>query len=303
MRAIELWHGISWDKISSFDCYPEDESGDAVIQQGYDTLYNDLLAEADDNLLEIITGAEVVNITRSQGQVSICTKSGQEYASDFAIITIPIGVLKERHTTIFKGCEIPPDLTKAMEVATVATLGKVAFFCHEAFWDKTFERAIVLPVQLDQDLNTSQESMEVPPAPKTMPLFFQNGVAVYNKPVLLALMGEPLTRHLEAHPEETMKYFGPALELLRADKAKPLPKIDYVVTDWSVNPFFRCSYSAATVGETVEENVESFLRGCGRIRFAGEHTVVQGNGCVHGAFASGRREAEHIIQITMEWIK
>lgn len=293
MRPIELWHGISWEKISSFDSYPSDESRDAIVKNGYDTVVEDLLAEADAGLLEIRTNTEVIEVsTTSQGTL-VTTKAGESYESDFAIVTIPIGVLKERHEMLFKPGTIPEPLRKGMDTATLAMLGKVAFYCDEPFWDPSLERVSVLPkaAHVCEDPNA-----HTPPIPCTMPLFFQNGLKVYGTPVLLGLMGQPLTEHLEKHPDETMTYFGPSLELLRTNKSKPLPKINYVVTDWTANPSFRCSYSACAVGETVEENVKPFIAGSGRIRFAGEHTVVDGNGCVHGAYASGAREALYILK-------
>ncbi|GMF07212.1 unnamed protein product [[Candida] boidinii] len=72
----------------------------------------------------------------------------------------------------------------------------------------------------------------------------------------------------------------------------PTPKL-VITSNWSVDPYSQGSISGNAPNDDFVN--PSILAGLGKIRFAGEHTVVDGHGCAHGAYASGKREAEYII--------
>jgi monoamine oxidase len=69
------------------------------------------------------------------------------------------------------------------------------------------------------------------------------------------------------------------------------------VHNWSKDPFARGAYSYAAVGglearRRLAEPIENTLY------FAGEATNTQGySGTVHGALASGRRAARHLLEM------
>ncbi|GEQ70956.1 hypothetical protein JCM33374_g4637 [Metschnikowia sp. JCM 33374] len=79
--------------------------------------------------------------------------------------------------------------------------------------------------------------------------------------------------------------------------------INTIVTDWTQNPFARGSYAAVHVGDDPSDaiiHLSGEFETCGMgsgssIRFAGEHTIDDGAGCVHGAYNSGERAADWIL--------
>lgn len=79
--------------------------------------------------------------------------------------------------------------------------------------------------------------------------------------------------------------------------------INVIVSDWTQNPYIRGSYSSVHVGDdpfaqVLQLSGEYDLCGLGAqltIRFAGDHTIGEGAGCVHGAYESGRRAASWIL--------
>ena len=73
------------------------------------------------------------------------------------------------------------------------------------------------------------------------------------------------------------------------------PPVNTIVSQWTVDPFSRGSYAACKPGDDPTDLVIHLERGLDKVRFAGEHTILDGAGAVHGAWMSGRREAEHIL--------
>lgn len=296
MRQLELWHGIPWERISSKYGLMEETGRDAFITSGYDSVLKMLCS--DSNLtfedLNISLNEEVINISKVpknntrpgsyKKDIQVVTTKGT-YVSDFAICTIPVAVLQKRLDTLLDASlNLSSELLSVIKGAEIACLGKVVLEFDQVFWHKDIDRFIVL----------GSDSPDL--VPGSCPIFFSNGHCVFGKPVLIALTAPPLTQFLEANRDKIVEYLQQPLEALRVDKNLPIPDIKKtIVTDWSLNPFALGSYSALRVGQDYYNCIYPFENGSGNLRFAGEHTVSEGNGCVHGAVRSGAREASHIL--------
>lgn len=71
-----------------------------------------------------------------------------------------------------------------------------------------------------------------------------------------------------------------------------------IVSNWTREPYSRGAYSACFPGDDPVDMVVAMSNGQdSRIRFAGEHTVMDGAGCAYGAWESGKREANHISSL------
>lgn len=75
----------------------------------------------------------------------------------------------------------------------------------------------------------------------------------------------------------------------------PIPK-NIFKTHWTRDPFSRGSYAACGPGDDPTDLIIGLVKGHGaNVRFAGEHTIFEGAGCAHGAWLSGKREANFIL--------
>lgn len=118
---------------------------------------------------------------------------------------------------------------------------------------------------------------------------------------LVILMQSPVTDYLEANPEIAWDFMRPMLERI---KVRPIQNpLNVIVSDWTQNPFARGSYSTVHSGDDPLAQVEELSgesdAGLGEnstIRFAGEHTILDGMGYVHGAYNSGTRAGLWISQ-------
>ena len=70
-----------------------------------------------------------------------------------------------------------------------------------------------------------------------------------------------------------------------------------MVTRWNTDPFACGAYSFAKVGSSAQDYQEVALP-VGNLLFAGEHTSLHAHSCVHGAWATGQREAKRLE----EWV-
>lgn len=132
--------------------------------------------------------------------------------------------------------------------------------------------------------------------------------ARHGAPALIVLVQAPVTQYLEADPARAWPYLKPMLAKLALstgpDSISAIPDpINVIVSDWTQNPYIRGSYSSVHVGDdpfaqVLQLSGEYDLCGLGAqltIRFAGDHTIGEGAGCVHGAYESGRRAASWIL--------
>ncbi|KAA8908810.1 hypothetical protein TRICI_004738 [Trichomonascus ciferrii] len=288
VRFMELWHGIPWNVMSTKFGLENHVGRDAFVRGGYDSVFKSVLGQANKSKLEIRLNTEVTKIIRRpSGTVEVKTLNGDTFESDYAVVTIPLGVLKGEYTKLFEPA-LPPQLSHTIDMTGFAALGKVVLEFESVFWRTDLDRFVVLA-----DKNVD----EYKAGPFAAPLFFVNGYLVFGRPVLISLMAPPTTQYLEKNLHKVMEIYRPALGQLRVDKSKPLPRVTgQYVTEWTQDKFARGSYSACMSGTTFEGSEIPFVEGAGNVRFAGEHTTADGAGCVHGAFVSGRREAARIIK-------
>ena len=71
----------------------------------------------------------------------------------------------------------------------------------------------------------------------------------------------------------------------------------FLRTKWGSNPNSFGSYSFATTGTTTEDFNTMSQSVQNKLFFAGEHTELEYRGTVHGAYLSGLREADKIIDL------
>lgn len=309
-RDLELWHGISWLAMSAKYALIDHQGRDSYMKSGYDTLIQAFEALLPENSIRL--SLVVTKISRSHGGVWVTT-NGTAALFDYVVVTVPQSVLALPASAV-AGIEWQPPLplviTEALDQMSFGSLGKVVMEFPEVFWPS--EDRFLCLADPDESLVRqllAGELVEVPvqtvaglvaragvPQPWDWPVNFFNLHLIYGVPTLMALVQSPLTNHLEQTPEDAWSVLEPMVAQIAKAAGKPcLAPTKVLVTDWSLSPFSRGSYSAAEPGNDPTDIIVQLSEGLNRVRFAGEHTIGEGAGCVHGAWASGQREAQYIL--------
>ncbi|WP_328356970.1 FAD-dependent oxidoreductase [Mycobacterium sp. NBC_00419] len=234
---------------------------DLILPQGYRQLANHL---ADG--LSIQLGTEVTRIVDDGQGVRLDTSRGV-LTGDRVIVTVPLGVLKADTITF------DPPLPEAKRAA-VARLGfgvldKVVLSFDEPFWPKSPDViGLVGPGQ---------------PLPVLV-----NGLSFGAGAVLVGLRGGDAARSREALSDQQ------SVEQVRTALDAPAPK-GSLVTRWAADRYALGSYSYLAVGSSPADQDALAEPASDRVLFAGEATYGEHFATVHGAYLSGRREAQRIL--------
>ncbi|CCH41220.1 Amine oxidase [flavin-containing] A [Wickerhamomyces ciferrii] len=302
-RCLELWHGVASNKLSSKYCDVENAGRNALALN-----YDHLLKRHTDQLLanDYILNKPVKSIKRTDNKtkVQVISTDSEEFVADYVIVAVPQSIIaldpKEKGGITFEP-ELPKTLTDALEKSHFGSLGKVVIEFEECFWGKDAERFVCLS-EAPKDFVKSLEDKSIIPKfpgkdiPKTWeyPILFLNYATSLAKPSLVAFTQSPLTEYLESNPDKAWGYLKPLIQRI-SDKTDIPNPINQIVTEWTIDPYQRGAYTACFPGDDPISAMIAFEQGFGNVRFAGEHTILEGCGCVHGAWNSGKREANYII--------
>lgn len=275
-RQIEHFIGQPWEDI------PTSEGADTACRgrdvfltgKGYTQLIDFVRSESEQSQIEIKLNEPVQTCAQKGEQYEIVTAK-HTYVADYVVCTIPLGVLKKDYKEIFQ-FPLPQRLLNTITQSNLANLGKVVVQFDKVFWDVERCSSFVIHTETGEPISV---------------------VAPYkDEPILVLLISGPLTFELESKPETALDRVKWVFDAIKT--TKEVPEVTNVrVSDWSVNPNFLCSYSARAVRQDYDSMIQPFAEGVGHFRFAGEHVAMDGSGCVHGAYASGVREAEFILEI------
>lgn len=299
----ELWLGESWDLVSGK--YFFGDAGhlgrNAFVKNGYKRVFINELEELPrvyrDSAIKF--NAHVTSIDYGNpDRILINLKDGRRYTCDYVICTIPQSLLKisnPRDECFVQWVpEIPPTIKNILPEINFSSLGKVVFEFDECFWPEDVERFYALT-----------KNAPVPDQFKAWdyPTIMINYQAINGIPSLIALTQNPLSKYIEdlKSKEKNSKIwsiFKPLISQISNRKGDiPTPKAIYH-TPWNNNPLTRGSYGAPLVGnQDPSVVIKAFVDGHqDRIRFAGAETMDDSsNGCAHGAWFSGQREAKFIL--------
>ncbi|GME76220.1 unnamed protein product [Ambrosiozyma monospora] len=306
IRHLELWHGVSWDNMSAKFSMVDNVGRNCLMKCGYDKLVDKIAKKLPKDSIEL--GKVVRHINRAGDTVDLKLEDGSSYTCDYLIVTVPQSIL-QLDSKLEGGIEwtpkLPSPIQNSLNNMSFGKLGKMIFEFNEAFWKHIdYDRFVAISnpessdiiKQLQQNIQPKvqpvQESQD--PKPWDFPVLILNLYKSQGVPSLLCFTQGPLTEFLEAHPESAWKYMEPIIAKL-VDKEAITQPVNTIASNWTVDPFSRGSYAACLPGNDPTELVIHLARGLGNVRFAGEHTILDGAGAVHGAWMSGKREADHIL--------
>lgn len=285
----ELWTGVAWNEAGAATTLLDFAGRDAFMIDGMSSIYEWVCKDINWGNAEVITNALVRKISK-KGESFLVSTGQKTYEADYVICTIPLGGLKNFHEQLFD-LDVGEKLLKAMKEGFMGALGKVILEFDTCWWRNEFDQIKFI---VDED---PQADLDL--GPGNHPLDFINAFRKYpakDQHSLVVLTAPPLTQFVEANPEKAFSYLLPALRAIRKNQNDEVPEPVFTLcTDWTTNPWFGGSYTGVKVGSTFDQTIQPFVDGADKLRFAGEHTAYDGNGCVHGAYASGLREAGWIL--------
>ncbi|KHC69227.1 non-specific polyamine oxidase [Candida albicans P75016] len=304
----ELWHGESWDLLSGKYTFADDGhlGRNAFVKNGYSTVFINELKELPrayrDSAIKL--NAQVIKIDyTNKKKILVYLKDGRMYSCDYIIVTIPQTILKitnaKDENYVEWVPELPPNIQKVLPDVHFGSLGKVVLEFDDCFWPRDVDRFYGLTSNTPSQDTISVDAWDYP----TILINYQ---AVNNVPSLVALTQNPLSKYIEnLQPHEKQQriwsIFKPLIAKICESKGiQEIPEPHSIYhTPWNNESLFRGSYGTSLVGTQDPSSViKAFVDGYqDRIKFAGAETMDDtSNGCAHGGWFSGQREAKFIVQ-------
>ncbi len=253
-----------------FDDGEEKDGGDALIPGGYGQIVDVLAADLHVELSQVVTAVEY-----GADGVVIRTASGRTFAGEFAVITLPLGVLK-RGSVRFTPA-LPTAKTAAIARLGMGLLDKCYLRFEARFWGEGSE----LLGHIDA-------------ATKGRWAEFVDLTSVLGAPVLLAFNAGAHAETVAARSDAEV--VADVMAVLRSIFGAEVPEPqDVILTRWGEDPFAGGSYSSLAPGATPDDLEVLAAAVAGRLFFAGEATSGEYQGTVHGAYLSGVRAAKEMI--------
>ena len=299
----------------------DDFDGDQVfLVEGYTPIIEELARPVQEASM-IDTSTKVGSIDWSDSPVKIQTSNGT-YTTKAVVLSIPLGVLKERHQSFFKP-ELPKPKLEAIESLGFGTLDKIFLVYLHAWWaeepyssffkdGKRLNDSPYNDQSLEDDVHTFMgfthdlAGLSISPdksaeeGPRIVSFINLNALTGY--PVLGVFVSCSNALTVEKMSDEEAGDFAHSnfTSWLPSHLPKP-PKPEAVhVTRWAQDEFSMGSYSHMITGISELRHREEFHTPLSSdkgaiLRFAGEHTSSNHFATAHGALISGWREADAII--------
>ncbi|KAB7731214.1 FAD-dependent oxidoreductase [Rudanella paleaurantiibacter] len=260
------------DTLSSLLYDEGEEFGgvDHIVTNGYDTLAT-YLAKG----LSIQLNQRVTKIDYSAKKVSV-THNSTVTSGDYVLVTVPLGVLKAN--TIQFTPALPAQKQNAIQNIGMNCVNKFLLTWNTAFWDNV--QYLSYTPEIRDKFNYFLNLNTFRPAANSLMTFAYARYARQTESMTDAQVVGEIMAHLR-------DMYGTGVpnptQLLR--------------TRWQTNSNSFGSYSYTAVGTEMRHFEDLAEAVNDRLFFAGEHTEVDYFSTVHGAYLSGLREADKIIDL------
>ncbi|KAJ2950550.1 hypothetical protein O0L34_g8797 [Tuta absoluta] len=270
-------------------------------RHGYKTFFDIMLNKYNNSnglpTLTIKLNSEVTKIDwplEGESKVSVTTKDGTVYKAENVIVTISLGVLKEKYETLFSK-PLPDQHIKAIKKLEMGLLGKIIFSFANAWWPNKnmfgffWKEDDVKQVGAEDEWIT--KIIEASP-----PMGSSNTLTVWTSGYV--------ARQVENMPEDLLKtkVMGVLKRFMGANTTVPEPTA-MIRSRWFKNEFARGAYSIDSMRSADLPSARSDLgapildsTGKPRVLFAGEATHPTRFANVHGAADTGHREAMRLLR-------
>lgn len=260
------------DKLSSL-LYNEGEEFDGaekIATNGYDTIANYLATN-----LDVKLNQRVSRIDYSDTKIKI-THNGIVTEADYTIVTVPLGVLKANAIQFIPS--LPATKLTAIQKIGMNCVNKFLLTWDTAFWDDV--QYISYTPETTDKFNYFVNVKKINPSVNALMTF---AYADYGRLTETMTDSEIITEIMNHLKDIYGNNIPNPTNLLR--------------TKWNTNENSFGSYSYTAI-ETQMEHYDDLAEEVNdKLFFAGEHTNVDYFSTVHGAYLSGVREADKIIDL------
>jgi monoamine oxidase len=269
---LEFDTGGDISKLSSkfFDDDEAYSGADVIITNGYDKI-TDYLTTG----LDIRLNTRVSSINYANAKVGIIA-NGNKIEADYVVVSVPLGVLK--NNAISFSPALPTNKINAISNTNIGNVNKFLLVWNTPFWDTKLQYIGYTP-ETKGKFNYFLNIKKFTPANGLMTFAFGDYATVTESMTDSQIINE-IMLHLKS-------IYGNSI---------PNPS-NFLRTKWGQNINSYGAYSYATNNstsadfDTLADVVDN------KVFFAGEHTERDYRGTVHGAYLSGIREADKIINL------
>lgn len=292
---LEYANAATVDKLSlsgwDQDLETEFEGAHAQVVGGYQQLPRALWRSPE--MLDVRPNKAVKRILYGpagrNGKAVVSCEDGETIEADRVIVTAPLGVLKEGSIQFE-----PPLPDWKQDVITrmgFGLLNKLVLVFERPFWDTERDMfGLLRPHRAgngrkQQDYNAGRGQFYL----------FWNCIKTSGLPVLIALMAGDAAHEAEVTPDNAL--VDSCISHLRrvfGDEEVPMP-IETIVTRWKSDRFARGTYSYVSA-ETKSSDFDTLAKPIHNLFFAGEATCRTHLATVHGAYMSGLRVANEVLE-------
>ncbi len=242
---------------------------DVLFAEGFRVITDSLARD-----LEIKTEQVVQQIHWKEEPARIVT-SRSEFTADLVLVTLPLGVLKAGSVTFAP--ELPAATQQAISGLEMGVLNKCYLKFAKAFWPKDIDWMEYIPEQHGEW--TEWVSL----------------LRTTGQPILLGFNAGDRGREIESWTDPEI--VASAMETLRKLFGNQIPApIDFQITRWASDPLACGSYSYNPVGAKPALRGQLAAPLNGTLFFAGEATERDYFGTAHGAYLSGIRAADQMLE-------
>ncbi|XP_072946863.1 spermine oxidase-like isoform X3 [Epargyreus clarus] len=292
-----------WKDVSALSAYEELRGHQHMSwhKHGYKTFFEILLNTYNNGpglpTLDIKFNTEVTNIRWPRdgtGDVVVTCRGGEQYTAPNVIVTVSLGVLKERHTSLFSP-GLPSEKINAIQTISIGVMDKIIVTFHENWWPPN--------IAFFGFVWRGMERGRVGRDDYWMTRIFGASVPMGTDKTLTLWTSGEIAKVIETLPEDVVK--RKVVELLQmfmgANVTVPQPT-GMMRSTWYTNPFTRGSYTYDNLLMPQHPHIRETLAsplldtaGTPRVLFAGEATDNTHFSTVHGASDSGYREAVRLL--------
>ncbi|XP_068696345.1 peroxisomal N(1)-acetyl-spermine/spermidine oxidase-like [Montipora foliosa] len=312
-------HDVSLEEFGEYSYF--EGSDHCPVPGGYDSILKAVQVQFDINCIHfhhevtqiIWTTSFETYSPKNSYPVKIFCSNGESFDADHVILTVSLGVLKEKWSSLFSPT-LPACKINAIEKLGFGFVGKIVLEFEDRFWS-TAECSI--PVlwedrevcKQDNDLNDvkySKERQILNSCSWVHRLYGFHTTRPGSNILLAWFRGNEALEIEKSSVQEVAEICLATLK--RCTSLKSLPRLlNVYVTHWATNPLTRGSYSflskeakgrdfdclASPLPDVSADNKSIPAL---QVMFAGEATNRHYYGTVHGAYLTGIREAERVLE-------
>ncbi|XP_054009840.1 spermine oxidase-like isoform X1 [Hylaeus anthracinus] len=317
IQCSDSWFEVSAKEMPNYwTC-----EGDHVLNwkhRGYKTLF-DLLSRKTSNPKNVLPIMEKIEFNKdvsnidytSINNIIVTTKDGSKYIASHVIFTPSLGVLKEKHATMFTPI-LPDKKQHALKGLNIGTVNKVFLEFPHRWWKKDCAGFSLIWPKEDK-IEFLKSHGQVLHEYEWLCDVFAFIPVDYQSRVLCAWISGKYAKQMELLPDNDVSDGLYLLLEMFLDKAYDIPKFDRILrSSWYTDEHFRGSYSFRSItteklNAKTKDLADPLVTTDGKpiIHFAGEATHDHYYSTVHGAIETGFREADRIINFhrTRDWLK